>query len=409
MNTCPICETAVDHSSSRDFRDKHRVSCPRCGEYEISGSALAMIGNRLASDPAVAARLSHAVYYSVAKSSELFMVTSANLDDLISNPLPGVDQQLDNLLNWLANRLGDDPLGNVELPDAGHLAAMVGTIDNRRVSRLISYATQENLIENRSGSTLSVTPKGWRRIEPEPELSIEPDQEPRVMPNGNEEKIIEANCNKCGGERNSFERAKFGKPGTDGPISWETTISVLECCGCGELSILHEFWFSEWDEFGSDPVTGEPIMVPGIRRTNWPSISKRQKPNWVDRIDDEAIRSVLDEVYLALDHDLATLAAMGTRTLLDQTMLNAVGDVSGGFRGKLNAMVIAGRLGEDEKETFLAMIDVGNAAAHRGFVPNASTLDRVLSATESLLQREFVLRADAEAVRNDTPTKGSNA
>ena len=127
----------------------------------------------------------------------------------------------------------------------------------------------------------------------------------------------------------------------------------------------------------------------------------------IDELKNNDLRRVLDEVYEALDHGLTVLAAIGTRTLLDMVMLLRVGDVDGGFSGKLEAMASEGRIGGEEKETFRVMVDVGSAAAHRGFTPRKQTLDKVLTATESLLHRELILPDDVEAVRKATPVRAN--
>ena len=51
------------------------------------------------------------------------------------------------------------------------------------------------------------------------------------------------------------------------------------------------------------------------------------------------------------------------------------------------------------------MVDVGSAAAHRGFAPGKDTLDKVINATELFLYREFLFAVDAKAVREATPAR----
>lgn len=79
----------------------------------------------------------------------------------------------------------------------------------------------------------------------------------------------------------------------------------------------------------------------------------------------------------------------------------------GPFPAKLDAMVKAGKMGAAEKDVILAITDVGNAAAHRGFCPDAKTLDAVLTAAEAVIYREFILPKDAASVRKATPRKGN--
>ena len=411
---CPICGIAAADKGSRDYGDKSRYECPRCGPYEISGTALAMLEGRLGDSPNASARLSHALRMEPKKDGEWFMVTSANIDELVSQPLPDVDSQLMHLLGWMAVKVGDDHLGHITLPDetVNELAGTVGVVDWERLERLLEHATDEKLVDMPRAGKLGFTPKGLKMLEgasKKHEATTPPKSEKAGEKKHDDNTIKMANCNKCGGERKSFLRRIFSIPGSDNVVSWSDTMEILECCGCGSLSMRHEFWFSEWDDFDSHPITGEPVMRPGIKTTLWPPTSSRNKPDWADELKNNDLRKVLDEVYEALDHGLTILAAIGTRTLLDMVMLLRVGDVDGGFPGKLDAMAKEGRIGREEKETFRVMVDVGSAAAHRGFTPRKQTLDKVLTATESLLHREFVLPDDVEAVRKATPVRAKKA
>ena len=411
---CPICGSEATDKGSRDYGDKSRYECPRCGPYEISRTALTMLEGRLGDSPTARARLSHVLRMGPKKDGEWFMVTSANIDELVSQPLPDVDKQLMHLLEWLAVQVGDDRLGHITLPDVtlNELTGIVGVVDWERLGRLIEHATDEELVDAPHTRKLGFTPKGWKMLKgvsEKDEATTPPKSEKADANRHDENTIVTANCNKCDGERKSFQRCVFSAPGSDGVVSWSDTMEILECCGCGGLSMRHKFWFSEWDQVEYHPISGDPMMRYGVKTTSWPPASSRKKPDWVDELKDSGLRKVLDEVYTALDHDQTVLAAIGTRTLLDMAMLIRVGDVDGGFPGKLHAMAEGGRIGREEKEIFRAMVDVGSAAAHRGFTPGMQTLNKVLTATESLLHREFILPADAEAVREATPARAKRA
>ena len=115
----------------------------------------------------------------------------------------------------------------------------------------------------------------------------------------------------------------------------------------------------------------------------------------------------MEEVYVAVDHGLVVLAAIGARTLLDRAMLLKVKDPKNGFQGKLAAMVAAGHMGREEKDKFLVIADAGSAAAHRAHVPSAKTLDSVLTAVEALLYRLYVLPGEVKEVEASTPKRSA--
>jgi len=417
---CPICKSRAEDHGEKDYGDKHRYNCPRCGPYEISGTAQSMLASRLMTSDTAPGRLSHALRTLPKKDGEWFMVTSANIDELMNTPLPDVDHQTRNLLVWLAAQIGDNHLGGVRIQRPEYLAGVLGTLDEKHVRRLIQFAKKADLVANASGSELCITPKGWKTLEqnqarPAPESSLnemtdKPVKTETDSPEAHvENQIVKANCNKCGGIRNAFVRRSYKKSEHDEAVSWSDKIETLECCGCGDLSIRHELWFSEWDEFDNDPLTGDPVMIPGVKTTVWPAVNRRTKPNWSARLEDDALRDVLDEVYTALAEGMLILAGIGTRTLLDSAMFLKGDDPKGGFAGKLKAMVDGGKMGAHEKETILAMVDGGNAAAHKGYTPSSKTLDKVLSAAESLIKRQFIMPADAETVRKATQAQRAEA
>lgn len=402
---CPVCRNVAEHAGDRDYGDKERIVCPRCGSFEVSGSAMAMMEGRLGEDALARARLSHAVRMQPRKPGEWFMILSTNLDELISRPLPDIDNQTANLLLWLSAQLADDRLGYVHLPNPEELAGAVGTVDGERVRRLLKQAESDQLIEMVAETRAALTKKGWQQVTEKRDQTAPTSAPKAVQMPHNESQVVKANCNLCGGDRNAFLRRTYTQRGDDDVVAWSDTIETLECCGCGGLSIRHTHWFSEWDDFGYDRLTGKEILIPGIRETVWPARSARPRPEWIDNIDDEVIRTVAGEVYGALDQGLNALAAVGTRTLLDRALHLRVGDPPNGFLGKLKAMVEAGHVGKGEMDVFLAITDAGSAAAHRGYVPDKEVLDSVMSATEAFLHREFILPKQAAAVRKATPKR----
>ncbi len=397
-DSCPICEQPAERAGASDYGDKEQFRCSRCGDFEISGTALAMLHRRLTEDRIARARLSHAIRSATSKD-EWKSLNSTNMPELLSTPLPGVAGQLKLLMRWLVSTLGEDHFGDVPIDDPANLAALVGALDGQRVERLLDFAEAEGYIEYQSGK-IRITHKGWENFD---SVRAEPaDDPPEILPP--EEVVVKANCNECGPDRNAIERASHTVRGSDGPISWSDTYEVLECGGCSTLSVRHRFWFSEWDEIDHDPLTGNMRMVPGIRTTYWPPPTTRKKPLWADEIDDEVMREVFEEVYAALNAGLRILGSIGTRTLLDRAMTLQVGD-EGGFARKLQLMREQGFIGETEKDILDAMTDAGSASAHRGHKPSPEHLNTIIDTVENFIHRVFVLRTDAESVRAATPPR----
>jgi hypothetical protein len=302
---CPVCLGSVQEDQDR-AADKMRLRCPRCGPFEISGTALAMLQSRVGKDPLVRARLSHAIR-SRTSDKEEFFVSSVNLDELVQQKLPGVAQQLQHLVRWLGARLGDDPLCHISYRPAETLAGLIGAVDGKRVERLIDYSVQQGIIERDAGANeIGLSPEGLKMIGP-PSTNEEPKPSP-ARAEESSDKLVKAHCNECGGERNAYKRASHSVPGADDNVSRSDTYDILECCGCNGLSVRHEFWFSEWDKMDHDPVTGEVQMIPGVKVAYWPPQTQRKKPPWAEKLEDE-LRNVIEEVYKALNSGMIVLSS----------------------------------------------------------------------------------------------------
>lgn len=403
---CPVCSNPAEYGRDRDYGDKKQIDCPRCGPFQISRTALAMLKSRIEDDGLNRARLSHSIRKKTSLDNWLF-VGSTNLDELIKHPLPSIEEQLHRLVRWTAAQLRDDRLGNISNPKLENLAGIIGAVDEERVERLISYGKEQGVIASDELITkLGVTPKGWSMIEPEKPADSPDNSTPKPDTIKEPPEIVIAHCNSCGGDRKTFKRASHETRGSEDEVSWSDTYEILECCGCGEISIRHKRWFSEWDQLGQDPITGEPTLTPGIQVTYWPPPTPRKKPSWAEKLGDEELSRVMDETYRALNSGLIVLASIGTRTLLDRAMLLRVGDPKGGFSGKLEKMLEKGHIGRDEKEILSIITDAGSAAAHRGFTPSPEVLATIVETVENFLHRTFILKTAAGEVKTATPKRG---
>lgn len=406
MGFCPICKSIanLEQPNGGDYR---RVECRKCGKYQITGTALSMLETRvLAEDKKAVARLSHATRLMASTTdAEWPEINSVNLDDMLKRPLPTIERQMNNLLLWAAAQLDDDHLGAVELPDEEDLTGVIGTIDGRRVDELISRVEGEGLIEFVPDDCISITARGWARLQvPVPEKV-----EPVAIPPATDaaarvDRIVKAHCNKCRGLTNSWVRAEHTVTGNDGPISWSDSFEVLQCCGCDTLSVRQEHWFSEWDEMDYDEY-GRLVMRPGIKEVYYPAPTLRVKPEWFDTLADEVLRNVLEELYAALNAGLNVLASVGARTLLDRAGYLLIRDPRGGFEGKLSALQTGGHISAQEKTTLEAVADAGSASAHRGYTPTVERLGHIVDIIENFLHRAFVLAGAAEEIRKATPAR----
>ncbi len=206
------------------------------------------------------------------------------------------------------------------------------------------------------------------------------------------EKIECVHCNRCLRSTDHTvvaERKIRGSElyGDDFEISWEDTYTMLECCGCHDVTLRRRSWFSEVDGFNIE-------FYP-------PQVSRRM-PEWADKIPRNA-SALLKEIYAALHSNSMRLAVMGARSLVDLFMNEKVGDL-GGFAQKLEALLKEGYLSRFQKEFLLVALDTGHAVTHRGFAPKKDTVEQMMDVVENLLQH-YALQEAVEDLRKVTPPR----
>ena len=212
----------------------------------------------------------------------------------------------------------------------------------------------------------------------------------------NEFKVSKNHCNKCLHETNHFVIAKRVHSGSEYidpyqqiSINWSTTFTMLECCGCENVTLKKTEYFSEWEE---------------LEIEYYPPAISRQLPRWHEQLPKE-IGSLLKEIYVALHADSGRLAMMGTRALVDMFMTEHLGDI-GGFKQKLDKLEKEGYLSKVNKEVLDAALEAGHAAAHRGHKAKKEEVNQVIDIIENLIQY-YVLKDSAESLKKTTPTRNS--
>lgn len=224
-----------------------------------------------------------------------------------------------------------------------------------------------------------------------------------------EPKILRGHCPVCGSDRKAYIRCKHEVQSSD--QDYGTSASdvgmVLECCGCERIYFRRDYWFSEWDEIVTDPISGHDRLERGIETTYWPAPVRRQRPNWLERIEasERDLGMLLDEMYAALDNDLRVLAAVAARTVFDRASQLLGVDPAIGFKEKLDRLRADGKISLHEEEILEVLVDAGSAAAHRGWRPRVDQLSTMLDVLETFLHRSFVLGDGIKKLRASVPTR----
>ncbi len=215
-------------------------------------------------------------------------------------------------------------------------------------------------------------------------------------------------CNTCGSTTNhsvehSFRR-NWDEVFDDDPgitiYGWEQW-DTLRCLGCDTVHLREATFFSE----NSGP-RGEPIID---YRFSPPRLT-RHKPQWTKEFlyfdkKLEDLVSLHDEIYKALASQGCRLAAMGIRALVEQIMIDKVGD-QGNFQKNIEAFFNAGFVAPVQKGTFQdTLIEAGHAAMHRGFDPSPSTIETLLDIIEPLIDDIYFKDRRAKEAAKSIPSR----
>ena len=201
-------------------------------------------------------------------------------------------------------------------------------------------------------------------------------------------------CNRCHAETHHALRGECQKidscfdESSRTEINFAETYTLLQCQVCGQGRLLVVMWNSENDH-------SPPTLIPAPER--------RRPPDWLGELE-QPLRTLLKEVYAALDVGLNAIALMGVRSILD-IWVSEQTTSKNNFPKKLGDLVNIGTLSARQVEILDGVFDAGSAAAHRGYTP--SHLD-ALSATEALenLLHQNVLIPRIHTLKGNTPQRG---
>ncbi|MES0065578.1 DUF4145 domain-containing protein [Mesorhizobium sp. M0074] len=203
--------------------------------------------------------------------------------------------------------------------------------------------------------------------------------------------VIKANCSSCGGERNCEVRGYHDQRGDDDYRHWSKKWYILECRGCEHVFAQTSFSRSEDFEVVYLP-NGEEILDHNVYNDTWPAQLKRNRPDWFANVllIGGDLSEALTELYGALDNDLNTLAAIGMRTTFDVASGRLGVSQNMTFKEKLGELAHKGHIGVIDEKRLLALVEAGNASAHRGWKPSGHDLNTMMDVLEHFLHEAFV-------------------
>lgn len=225
-------------------------------------------------------------------------------------------------------------------------------------------------------------------------------------------KPVKAHCPECNAERMCDVHGHVYVPWhwedkyNGHSMSGGVDHSLLQCRGCETVFYLHDSWNDEdldhWYDYN-----GVTQTEAARTKVTYPKPESAAKPVWLDAIGkiDHQLQDILNEMYVARDNEAYILTAVGLRTALDRGTEVLDIDPAKSFVEKLADLHNGGWIGATEHDILEVITDAGNAAAHRGWSPDANDVDQLLYAMEVFLQRAFIVGKNALSIKNTIPPK----
>jgi Domain of unknown function (DUF4145) len=206
-----------------------------------------------------------------------------------------------------------------------------------------------------------------------------------------------AHCNLCGGERNHvvLHRVDTQWQEEDGRHAGTDTYQTLQCAGCDAIKLRHQATFP---------------YEPYESIDYFPAAIFRPRPKWFDKLifqlslDTTSIIDLLNEIYVALQHNLLRTASMGVRALLETVMVSKVGDHKS-FGKNVDAFEKAGYVSRVQRESLVAILEAGHATIHRDFQPSRQDVVTLVDIAEHIVEAVFVHEPQVKQLERRVPKR----
>ena len=164
---------------------------------------------------------------------------------------------------------------------------------------------------------------------------------------------------------------------------------LLECAGCKDISLR--------------------LTLKHIGDTTsvhyFPSPASRKVPDWLYEGNiARPLGSLLHEIYQAVRGGQFRLAIMGVRALIEQVMIQKIGD-NGSFAKNLDAFQQAGYVSLVQRDALNDILDAGHATIHRAYEPKTKDIQIALDITEGIMAAIYVHGDAAKKVSERVPAR----
>lgn len=206
-----------------------------------------------------------------------------------------------------------------------------------------------------------------------------------------------SDCNSCGSLKNhkllvssNFEDTYFAEDTHDNSITEYKKISIIQCQGCMQPSVIMKTWNSEhFDYFGENY---EPIFD----IEHFPKINDLVAFDGLHYLP-TALMDLYSETLTAINNNCLTIAGIGIRGLIE-TVCNENNISGNNLFEKIDNLFSDGKISHDGKEILQSLRKLYNQSAHKSFKPSKTQLKLSLEIMELVMKQIYVHSRQAKNI-----------
>lgn len=220
---------------------------------------------------------------------------------------------------------------------------------------------------------------------------------------------VHASCPNCVGTRNCRVVAVHDKEWADPSVAMHggEVYRILECRGCETPFFQKVEYSNEYAVIVGIDHSGNEEWDDGDVERYWPITQKLTKPHWHKRLSsiDDRLDELVQDIYVAVDHDLNVLAGIGVRTAFDCASELLGVDENLSFKKKLQSLLSKKKISLEEMDALDILVDAGSASAHRGWSPTVGQLETMIEILNAFLYRAFVVSGITHKLKKHIPKR----
>lgn len=145
FTNCQVCKQKLKESKERpEGIDVDFFSCPQCGNYIASGSALSVLPSKLEKEKDAGAKISHILRQANEYGSTPTLYTNT-IDEIIKRKLPNPKEQADLLIRCLGKAL-DGPGQMIDINSVDH-RSIIGAKSDEGFALIVKHLIDNDMLE----------------------------------------------------------------------------------------------------------------------------------------------------------------------------------------------------------------------------------------------------------------------